>query len=203
VDIFMESNIILTSSFNSVAKELLEKAVIPNAASVAFIPTAGDPYPEKPWIDADRNTLVGLRYNVTDFDLKQKSKSELQNDLKNFDVIFFAGGNTTYLAHYAHLSNFSVVVRDLLQQGKVYIGSSAGSILAGPTVEPFLKEDASELPTDFVVSHKDCLGLVDYVVLPHDNVSAFSSEHDKIIEQYKNRFSFVRLKDNEYRLENI
>lgn len=63
-------NIILTSSFNSVTQELWEKSLLPKTASVAFIPTAGDPYPERPWIDADRKALVGLGYNVTDIGLK-------------------------------------------------------------------------------------------------------------------------------------
>ncbi|MBI2474007.1 Type 1 glutamine amidotransferase-like domain-containing protein [Candidatus Uhrbacteria bacterium] len=196
-------NLILTSSFNTVAGELREKSLLPKAASVAFIPTAGNPYPERPWIDADRKALVELGYNVTDIDLKGGSAESLEKELSNHDIIFVAGGNTTYLVEQAHVSGFSSVVRRLLGNEKMYIGSSAGSILAGPTVEPFVTEDLAELPKDFVLTNPSCLRLVDYVVLPHDQVEQFSAEHDKIIKQYGEQLTFVRLTDKEYRTENI
>lgn len=199
----LKYNLILTSSFNTVVAELQEKSLLPKTASVAFIPTAGDPYPKRPWIDADRKALVELGYSVTDIELKSGSPDSLEKVLSNYDIIFVAGGNTTYLVEQVHLSGFASVVRKLLGNGKMYIGSSAGSILAGPTVEPFAKEDIAELPKDFVLTNPSCLRLVDYVVLPHDQVEQFSAEHDKIISGYSDRLSFVRLTDHEYRLDNV
>lgn len=203
MDEIPKPNVILTSSFNTVAQELREKSLLPKTASVAFIPTAGDPYPERPWIDADRKALVELGYSVTDIDLKDVAAESLEKELSSHDIIFVAGGNTTYLVQQSHASGFADVIHDLLKQGKLYIGSSAGSILAGPTVEPFVIEDLAELPKDFVLTKPTCLHLVDYVVLPHDQVEQFSVEHDKIINGYSDRFTFVRLTDQEYRLENI
>lgn len=176
---------------------------LPETASVAFIPTAGDPYAERPWIEADRVALVALGYRVTDVDLKNKTVESLETVLSPHDVLFVAGGNTTYLVEHANASGFSATIRTLLQEGKQYIGSSAGSILAGPTVEPFVKEDLAELPKDFVLSKPTCLKLVDYVVLPHDQVDLFSAEHNKIMKEYSERLKFVRLTDQEYRTENI
>ncbi|MFA4845442.1 MAG: Type 1 glutamine amidotransferase-like domain-containing protein [Patescibacteria group bacterium] len=199
----VKPNTILTSSFNTVVGELQEKSLLPKMASVAFIPTAGDPYPERPWIDADRKALAELGYSVTDIDLKSRTADSLEKELSSHDIVFVAGGNTTYLVEQVHLSGFSPVVKKLLGKGKMYIGSSAGSILAGPTVEPFAKEDIAELSKDFVLINPSCLRLVDYVVLPHDQVEQFSAEHNKIVKQYGERFTFVRLTDKEYRTENI
>ncbi len=196
-------NIILTSSFNTVFKELREKSLLPKTSSVAFIPTAGDPYPERPWIDADRKALVELGYSVMDIDLKNRTTDSLEKELSIHDIIFVAGGNTTYLVEQSHISGFVTLIRSLLKQGKLYIGSSAGSILAGPTVEPFVTEDLAELPKDFVLTKPTCLDLVDYVLLPHDQVEEFSTEHNKIIKKYDDQFMFVRLTDQEYRLEHI
>lgn len=196
-------SIILTSSFNTVVGELREKSLLPKTASVAFIPTAGDPYSERPWIDADRQALIELGYSVTDFDLKGVTAESLEKELSSYDIIFVAGGNTTYLVQQSHVSGFTDMIHALLKQGKLYIGSSAGSILAGPTVEPFMNEDLTELPKDFVLTKSTCLHLVDYVVLPHDQVEQFSAEHDKIIKQHGEQLTFVRLTDLEYRVENI
>ena len=126
-------NIILASSFNTVVGELQEKSLLPKTASVAFIPTAGDPYPERPWIDADRKALVELGYNVTDIDLKGVTAESLEKELSSHDIIFVAGGNTTYLVQQSYISGFDDVIRGFLERGKLYIGSSAGSILAGRT----------------------------------------------------------------------
>ena len=199
----MQPNTILTSSFHTVFNELRQRELLPKTASVAFIPTAGDPYSERPWIDADRKALVELGYSVRDIDLKGSTADSLGKELSSHDIIFVAGGNTTYLVQQSNISGFTDVIHDLLKQGRLYIGSSAGSILAGPTVEPFVTEDLTELPRDFVLTKPTCLHLVDYIVLPHDQVEQFSAEHDKIINGYSNRFTFVRLTDQEYRLENF
>jgi dipeptidase E len=195
-------NVILTSSFHAVADELRASGLIPlPGATVAFVPTAGDPYPERPWIDADRAALVRLGYAVVDVDLKDRAADGLRRDLSEADVLFVAGGNTTYLAEWSRRSGFGDIVRDLLREGKIYVGSSAGSILAGPTVEPFAEEDAAEMPPGFVAERPECPGLVDYVVLPHD--AAFAAAHDKIVAKDGERWSFVRITDHEYRIENI
>lgn len=194
-------NLILTSSFNTVAAKLQEKSLLPKMASVAFIPTAGDPYPERPWIDADRKALVELGYNVTDIDLKNRTVDSLEKELLVHDIIFVAGGNTTYLVQQVHASGFATIIKNLLRQEKIYIGSSAGSILAGPTVKPFVQEDIIELSASFVLENSTGLNLVDYVVLPHDQESEFATGHNKIVQEYSGQYSFVKMTDYEYRLE--
>ena len=196
-----KANVILTSSFSTVAKELWDKGLLPNKAKVAFIPTAGDYYKDKPWMEADRKALTDLGYHVVDVDLKDKNSDRMAADFAAADILFVAGGNTTYLTAQAHLSGFDAIVRDLLRQGKIYIGSSAGSILAGPTVEPFIAEDLPELPSDFVLADPTCLGLVDYIVLPH--YPKHADENDKIAEKFGTKFHFIKITDREYRVENI
>ncbi|MEI6510447.1 MAG: Type 1 glutamine amidotransferase-like domain-containing protein [Candidatus Uhrbacteria bacterium] len=195
-------NVVLTSSFYAVADDLCETGLIPpSGANVAFIPTAADPYPERPWIDADRAALVRMGYSVVDVDLKDRTTDGLRDLLSTADVLFVAGGNTTYLAEWSRRSGFGDIVCDLLRDGKLYVGSSAGSILAGPTVEPFAEEDAAEMPPGFVADHPVCLGLVDYVVLPHD--ATFAATHDKMVAKDGDRWTFVRITDNEYRVETV
>ena len=193
--------LILTSSFGTIADELRAKNLLPASGKVAFITTAADPYPEHPWIDNDRSALARLGFEITEIDIKNKTSEALERELVIFDIIFVAGGNTHYLAHHAHLCNFQSIVRSLLAQNKLYIGSSAGSVLAGPSVEPFVKEDMNDLPKDFVVSSQKGLNLVDYVILPHYQVPAYAEEFNRILETYKDRFTFVKLTDEEYRIE--
>lgn len=194
-------NIILTSSFATVSSELRAKNILPHQVSVAFIPTAGDIYPSTPWIEGDRRALIDLGYQITDVDLKGKAATSLKEELAFADIIFVAGGNTTYLLVEARRSGFDLIIRDLLAQGKMYIGSSAGSILAGPSVEPFLEEDLGELGRNFVVENPACLGLVDYIVLPH--YPAYTERNDEIAEKYAERFAFAKMTDDGYRVATL
>lgn len=195
------SKIILTSSFSTVAKELHANGILPTGfQTVAFIPTAGDAYRETPWISADEKALLDLGYVVQTVVLSEQNADTLWPELADVDIIFVAGGNTTYLAQMAHESGFTRILGELLTIGKTYIGSSAGSILAGPTVTPFVAADLPELPNAFKLSDPTCLGLVDYVVLPHD--LGQEAAHEKTITDYP-AYKFVRLTDAEYRVEEI
>ncbi len=193
-------NVILTSSFSTVAKELRDKKILPAGnVTVAFVPTAGAPYRETPWIDADRIALHELGYTVVEVDLLGKNTEQLTAECADANIIFIAGGNTTYLVDQAQRAGFYSVVSAALQQGKMYIGSSAGSILAGPSVEPFIAEDVPELALDFVLQDSACLGLVDFIVLPH--YPGYANQNDAIAEMHAKQFAFVKMTDHEYTCE--
>lgn len=191
--------LILTSSFHTVAQPLLQKGLLSSkTVSVAFIPTAGDPYGERPWIDADRRALEDLGYKVFIVDLKDKTSEQLKASLDPAQMIFVAGGNTTYLFEMVHQSGFSSVIHALLAEGRVYVGSSAGSLLAGPSVEPFIEEDRAELPKAFSLHDPTGLQLVDYIILPH--YPQYARENDYIATRFDGRWPFVKLTDDEYRI---
>ena len=197
-------NLVLTSSFSAVADRLLAEGLIPlPGASVAFVPTAATPYPEHPWLDADRAALVRLGYRVTDVPFEDQGAETLREALSRFDVIFVAGGLVTYLAEQSRRSGFDGIVRGLLRDGKRYVGSSAGSMILGPTVSPFLEEERAELPPGFVLGNLECANLVDFIVLPHDQVPEFAAQHDAIVANDKTGHAFVRLTDAEYRVESV
>lgn len=195
-------SLILTSSFQHVAKELFDKGMLPKKpVRVAFVLTAGEVYETTPWRDADRKALMDLGYSVFDVDFKGMDQEQLKPALEPAQIIFVAGGNTTYLFEHAHASGFSRMIRELLAGGRLYIGSSAGSILAGPTVEPFMEDDLPELPKGFVLRNSKGLGLVDDVILPHYPEEA--AANDVIAKKFADRFTFVKLKDEEYRVEDL
>lgn len=169
----------------------------PEDLSVAFIPTASNCYKEKPWIDTDRNKLMQMGLKITDIDLENETKQTLSQKLQNVDVIFVAGGNTCYLLSKSIESGFKDLVKELVGDGKIYVGSSAGSILAGPSHEPFKEEELKELGADFKLESYDGVGLVDYVVVPHFNQEKYLEESQVILSRYKDMFKMRTLNDNE------
>jgi peptidase E len=81
------------------------------------------------------------------------------------------------------------------------VGSSAGSILAGPSVEPFVMEEMLELPKDFVLQSTKTIELVDYIVLPHH--AGREEAHADMQEKFSSTYQFVTLEDDEYRIESF
>ena len=54
---------------------------------LAFVPTAADPYDEKPWLLADRQKLVDLGFNIVDLPLKDQTKESLEQSQELKDAI--------------------------------------------------------------------------------------------------------------------
>lgn len=110
----------------------------PKDCSVAFITTAafgeeGDP---TSWLDKYRQQLRDLGItSIEDVDLRDKRDEELEKILSTKDIVYVNGGNTFFLLYYARLSGFQKALQKFLDEGKLYIGVSAGSILLCPTIE--------------------------------------------------------------------
>lgn len=133
---FLMKKLFLTSTFARVADELKQLVSEPyETLKVAFIPTAADVYDDKWFVEKDRAKLVEMGFSLIDVSLKDLEKERLSEILSGIDIIFVAGGNTFYLLQQARKSGLIDIVPQLVARGAVYIGSSAGSYLACPTIE--------------------------------------------------------------------
>ncbi len=185
----------LTSLFNSVGDKIAE--TLPKLAlQTAFIPTAADVYESKPWMEADRQKLVELGYQVEDYDIKNKTEAVIYNDLKNKDVIFVSGGNCFYLLYQVRKSGFDKAIERLTNEGKIYVGSSAGSILLAPTIEPAKPLDNSEQAPK--LSSFQGLGMVDFVVLPHYGKEKYEARYQAIIKEWSSKVKLMPLTDTQF-----
>ena len=70
-----------------------------------------------------------------EFDIEGKNEKEIQEFFKDKNVVQVTGGNTFYLLKSVRESGFDKVLKNLLNNGLVYIGSSAGSYIMCPTIE--------------------------------------------------------------------
>jgi dipeptidase E len=185
----------LSSQFNLVADKLSQLISDPYGLRVAFIPTASDIYESHPWLDEDKAKLVEMGFEVFDYDLKNKTSETLLKELSATDVIFVAGGNTFYLLQEARKSGFDQVVKDLISQDKVYIGSSAGSVLLGPTLEPIkLLDDPGESPE---LDSYESLGVIETVLLPHYGKEKYMDRYERIISEWSHKVKLVTLTDDQ------
>lgn len=188
--------IFLTSVFSEVGDKVANFLGSPLTLKVAFIPTAADVYDTKPWMEADRQKLVDLSYQVEDYDIKGKTESLIYSDLKDKDAIFVSGGNTFYLLYHTRQSGFDKALQKLIQEGKIYIGSSAGSILLAPTIEPVkLLDDPKQAPK---LSSYNGLNFVNFVVLPHFGKEKYKDRCQSIIKEWSSRVELIPITDKQF-----
>ncbi len=166
----------------------------PRELNVLFITTAANPYLDKPWMEADRKKLVELGFRVVDLDLNGKTKSELSNILNDVNIVFVAGGNTFYLLEKARESGFDILIKKLVDHGVWYVGSSAGSVIAGPDIEPVAIFDD---PKQANLKTTKGFSLVNFVVLPHFGKPKYGANHKNIMKQFGSTYTLVPLKDTQ------
>lgn len=154
----------------------------PREMKLAFIPTAADPYLVKPWFYGDKMKLKLMGFRMKDIDLKDKTEEQLRSELEGMDAIFVSGGNTYYLLDKVVKSGFDKIVKDLVGKGVVYIGSSAGSALACPTIEHVDDFDDKSIVT---LSSYAGLGLTDTLLLPHYGEAKYEEKFAFVVKKWK------------------
>jgi len=145
--------------------------------TVAFITTAAKPEENLDYLQKDWNIMKDeLGFNIEEVDIEGKKEAEVMKLLELKDIIFVEGGNTFYLLKAMRTCNFEKVIRKLLKQGKVYIGVSAGSIVAGRTIKTAGWKDADKN----TVGLKNLKGLN---LVPFDIFVHYQPEYAEIIKQ--------------------
>lgn len=138
------SNVLLTSAgfedincrqkSNIVARflQMLNKPV--NDAKVLFIPTAAIDDEAKRMAVVCRCQLINLGIKVENITEYNIGDSMNEAEAMKFDVIFFTGGDTGFLLKRIKENGFDKIIKKLVYSNKVYVGVSAGSIIATPNI---------------------------------------------------------------------
>ena len=189
----------LTSSGSLVIDRIVQDINISNNKLV-FISTASEVEKgDLAWLESDRQSLVIAGFDVFNYTITNKKKQDIKNDLKKFDILFVAGGNTFYLLEKSQQCGFIDVARELvLKDDKIYIGSSAGSVIAGPDIYPvFIADDVSLAPN--LKGYKG-FGLVDFLVFPHWGNNKFKDNYlnKRLDHSFNDTNQTILLRDNQY-----
>lgn len=130
-----------------------------------FIPTAGDPYDNKDFVEADRIALEKYGLDVVEMDIKNKNEEEIRKAIVGADIVLVAGGDTFYLMAKLKENGADKVIKDFIEKNGIYIGSSAGSIICCPTIEGAEEFDNPNLAKE--LDNFDGMGVFKDVIIPH------------------------------------
>lgn len=166
----------------------------PEDNKVAFVTTAAYGESKNPaWMEKDRQLLYGCGIKqIEDLDLKDKTPGNLEKILADKDIIFVNGGNTFYLLHWVQKSGFGEVLSHFLRRGGFYVGVSAGSYIACPTIEQaaWKHQDRNRAG----ITNFTALGLVPFLITAH-----FEEKYRVVIDQaaQRTKYPIVALSDKQ------
>lgn len=139
----------------------------PEQITFALIENAADPVSNsQDWLGGFREMLRTKGYQLERVDLRLwlNQKEALRKKLASKDVIWIGGGHTYYLRWILQQTGADMIIQELVNEGKVYAGWSAGAVVAGPTLKYF---DTLDNPDDSPEIILDGLSLTNIVVVPH------------------------------------
>jgi dipeptidase E len=183
-------SIILTSdglSSQAIIK-LYTKLVNTGFKKVAIIVTADPKYREKNWVAVrTKNEFDKIGLYSTYFDIEYSSP----NGLFEYDILFFIGGNPFYLLNQIRKTNTYNILRELILQGKVISGSSAGSIVMGESIALIYEFDP-QMNNDVGLTDFSGVGLTDINLCPH---------YSRYAKKYKNFDERIHLVEKTHTLK--
>jgi len=157
---------------------------------VIFIPTAARTEEEWKYVMESKQELFDLgikKENLKILDIDHKVKYD---EVSDYHVMYVCGGNTFYLLAKVREHGFDHVIKRFVEEGNVYVGVSAGSVLVCPTIEIASPWDDNDVGLiDFTG-----VNLIDSVLSPH-----YKEEEKEMIDRLRSKlpYKIITLTDNQ------
>ena len=187
---------ILTSSlYESI--ELVKKFLDKNTESkkILFIPTATNVDEYKKYIHLTQKVFEDFGYEVENFDVSIFSEEIAKEKLSEAKIVFISGGNTFYLLQELKRKNLTSYLKERIENGLLYIGESAGSVIAAPDIEYASIVDDKTLATE--LDDYTGLNLVDFYIVPHFEEEPFVESSRNTVELYKDKLDLKLINNKE------
>lgn len=103
-------------------------------AKILYITTGSNKVKDDSFVKRHLERVAERNLNYTSYDIKGKTEAEISKTLDNHDIIHMEGGNTFYILKTIQETNFETILREKLNNGLNYIGTSAGSYVVTPSI---------------------------------------------------------------------
>lgn len=190
----------LASSFQDVADLLPDFEKNLKGKTITFIPTASIVETVNFYVKSGRKALEDMGLMVDELEISTASAEEITSKLKQNDYIYVTGGNTFFLLQEMKRTGTDQLIKEEVNSGKLYIGESAGAIVASADIEYAKGMDSVDEAPD--LESFEALGLVDFYPVPHYNNAPFQEASKKIIDTYSSTLKLSPISNQEAILVN-
>ena len=202
------ANIFLCSYFAEVASKINEMIDF-QGKHIAFIDTAAKFEEVNFYVDEavqilekfgakltriDISCVKNLVTQVSECDDFCAADDKILATIDECDIIYVSGGNTFYLLNELRKSCAEQAIKNAVKAGKIYVGESAGAIVAAPdTRYATLMDESSANMSDFTG-----LNLVDFCVVPHFGCEPFVEITHETVEKFADLYDLRPINNAEF-----
>jgi len=169
--------------------------------NVVFIPTAGlhaMSVQDRQKLDyinkTDKEALQNLGLVVEELEISSEPYEVIEKSISNADCIFVCGGSTFFLLQELKRKGTDKLISQHIEKGKLYMGTSAGSLIAQKDIIADGVDDpkfSPELNGEF-----SALGFIDFYLYVHYGSNYWGND-DEYIDKYYSKFNYKKLTDKQ------
>ena len=188
----------LCSSFADVANLLIDFANENlKGKIIAFIPTASLTESTRFYVKTGKKALEKVGMIVEEVEITQFSNEEISSILHKCDYIYITGGNTFFLLQELKRKGVDKIISEQVKSGKLYIGESAGAIIASPDTEYMKNVNFDPIEKAPELEDYSSLGLVDFYTIPHYGNFPFKKKGEKVIQLYNEKLQLIPISNKQ------
>jgi len=130
---------------------------------ILFIPTASRTEEEMFFVRKSLNELLSFGINNGNITWFDPDDSSTYRDNTQVDCIYICGGNTFYLLYKLKESGYFAKIIEWVNDGLLYVGVSAGSVIASPDINYILFMDVN----DIGLGNTSAFSFISASIIPH------------------------------------
>ena len=184
----------LVSLFQNVSG-LLKSVEEVKDKTVTYIPTASKVEKLGFFIRIGKWALRFSGLKVEELEISQARFEQIRTTLAKNDIIFVAGGNTFFLLQELRRTGADQLIIEEVNKGKLYIGESAGAIVACPDIGYSSIMDDPKKAAD--LTDYTGLGLVDFYVVPHYQSREFKDSSEQMVQENQAQKKLAIINDHQ------
>ena len=163
---------------------------------LVFIPTASLPEKVTFYVGADKKALQKLGMVALDLEITNVSNEEIAKSIYCADYVFVSGGNTFFLLQELKRKGVDKMIIEHIDNGKMYIGSSAGSMVLSKDIGYVKYMDSPDAAPDLNGSFS-ALSVVDFCIVPHLTNFPFKKAAEKIVKEFSETLDIRAISNNQ------
>ncbi|MEA4912967.1 MAG: Type 1 glutamine amidotransferase-like domain-containing protein [Christensenella sp.] len=162
---------------------------------IVFIPTAANVEDYKGYVDEAITAFQSLGFRLKMLDISILERDEILDVLKNCNCLYISGGNTFYLLQELKRKELIGVIKKRILNGMLYIGESAGAIIASADIEYNQIMDDKAIAKE--LKDYSALSVFNRYVLPHNGEFPFIETTAETILKYSNSLKLLPINNHE------
>ena len=165
------------------------------AKEVLFIPTAANVEEYRDYVDEAKEAFAKMGFTLQILDVSKASEAEAKAKIGTAQVLYVGGGNTFYLLRELKKKDLASLIAGRVRSGElVYVGESAGAMIAAPSVEyAAVMDDAG----DYGAGAQTGLDLVKFYPVPHYGEEPFAQSATEILKIYGGKLNLTPINNAE------